>query len=123
MASNDPIDFTLPAGNYSATLSTDATSFDPTLRLSSDTAPNPVTGRAGIPTAYGFLVHPNEITRQAVKDQRTAAGKSNGPFNTPGSLGCILLLNKEEFNSMWSTLIEHGYKIGDSINLEIKNAE
>ena len=117
-ASND---FTLPAGEYTATLSNTASKYDKSLSLSSKSVISPETGRQGISILTGHLVHPNEITNEKERTRRTMRGDPNGPFNTPQSLGCILFKNKEEFNKMWNTLVNMGYDIGDSIRFIIKD--
>jgi RHS repeat-associated protein len=112
-------DFTLPEGEYSATLIKTATNFEKSLYVTSKTVISPETGERGI-SGTGHLVHSNEITRKSVRAKRAAEGKSNGPFLTPQSLGCILFKNKEEFNEMWGVLENLGYKEGDSIKMIIR---
>ncbi|MCL2130292.1 MAG: hypothetical protein FWH35_08070, partial [Treponema sp.] len=114
-------DFTLPAGEYKATLSKTATLYENSLRISSDTVISPETGTKGISSSTGHLIHPNEITRETARTQRTNQGRSNGPFQTPQSLGCILFRNKENFNEMWSVLEDLGFKDGSSFRLIIKD--
>ena len=121
--SDNPIDFTLPAGDYSARISDDATNFNSSLRISSESVINPVTGEPGIPEGYGFMAHPNEITRETTRESRAAEGRSNGPFNSPQGLGCPLFSTKEEYNEMMTIFTERGYGVDDIFKMRINDAE
>jgi hypothetical protein len=113
-------DFTLPEGEYSATLTKTATNYEKSLYITSKTAISPETGKAGI-SETGHLAHPNEITRESVREKRSASGRSNGPFKIPQSLGCILFKDRAEFDTMWKELEYLGYKDGDSVKLIIRD--
>jgi hypothetical protein len=112
-------DFILPAGRYNAKLFNGSPTYSLSLQISSGSVINPGTGEKGTNTRH--LIHPNEITNPSMRQQRSANGKSNGPFTTPQSLGCILFKNENEFNEMWDKLKEVGMDIGSTLPMIIKD--
>ena len=72
--------------------------------------------------APDFLIHPDQITNPNKKEERSAQGKSNGPFSQPYSKGCQIM-QLDDFNETIDVLHDLSFESNnsDSVKVRIKD--
>ena len=99
-------DGTLATGDYEATMLSSSASYINAIEIQ----------------APDFLVHPDQITNPDKREERSAQGKSNGPFSQPYSKGCQIM-KLTDFNETIDVLHDVGFESNntDTIRIKIKD--
>ena len=103
-----PNDGTLPAGTYTGRMLKSSGSYINAIEIK----------------ALDFLIHPDEITNPAKREERTAQGKQNGPFSQPYSKGCQIM-KRSDFDESLDILHNLGFKSNnkDTVDVIIREDE